>query len=69
MCSRLASAQFIVRREKEQLMTFVVAALIFLLGFQSGVMAALAARLRRLVGMERDRHALAQVERAMLDAR
>jgi hypothetical protein len=48
-------------------MTVVVAVLIYLLGFQSGLLVTLAARLRKLVGMDRDRHVLARLERAVLE--
>lgn len=43
-------------------MTVATAALIYLLGLQSGVMVMLGARLRRLLGMDRYRHLPASLE-------
>jgi hypothetical protein len=50
-------------------MTATIAVLIYLVGFQSGLLVTLAARLRRLMGMDRDRQLLARLERAVIEGR
>jgi hypothetical protein len=50
-------------------MSATVAVLIYLLGFQSGLLVTLAARVRKLVGIDRYQQVLARLERAATEGR
>jgi hypothetical protein len=50
-------------------MTAAITVLIYLLGFQSGLLVTLAARVRKLMGTDRDRQLLDRLERAVIEGR